>query len=95
MAQTPVTMDDAFIAADLLTFTKSGVRNLSVAITETASPHVREALRKQLNAMIQMHAQVFNYMLTRGLYPAYSTETTIQTDFAKAQMVLAMPVPKR
>lgn len=84
-------MRDGFYAGDLLSFAKAGVRNTAIAITETATPEVREALARQLNQGIELHARIFTYMYSHGLYPAYNPERTIQGDFARAQAVLHMP----
>ncbi|GGE28319.1 hypothetical protein GCM10011571_33020 [Marinithermofilum abyssi] len=58
--------DIAFYAGDLLGLAKTSVRNYSIAITETATPVLREVLAKQLMAGIQLHGMVFYYMLQRG-----------------------------
>ena len=63
---------DAFAAGNLLASTKTCIRDTSIAITETSTPEVREVLTKQLNQLIQAHARIFYYMLSRGLYPSYN-----------------------
>ena len=37
---------------------KTSVRNYAIAITETATPRLREVLTRQINSAIQLHAQV-------------------------------------
>ncbi|BCJ88487.1 spore coat protein [Effusibacillus dendaii] len=86
---------DAHMAGELLGFAKTGVRNLAAAITETATPRVREVLNRQLHDSIRSHAHIFNYMYERGLYPAYSLEQIIQGDLRRANMALQMAVDER
>ena len=54
-----------FYAGFLLAFAKTSVRNYGIAITESATPKVRETLQKQLNAAIALHGEAYYYMLDR------------------------------
>ncbi|MFD1737078.1 spore coat protein [Bacillus salitolerans] len=83
-------LDNSFYAGDLLAFLKSGVRNYSVAITETASPQLRTVLTKQLNTLIKAHEQIFLYMYEKGLYPSYNLNKLLQGDVSLAQKALSM-----
>ena len=78
-----ITDTDAFAAKNLLSSLKSCVKDTSAAITETSTPEVREVLTKQLNQLIQAHARVFYYLLSRGLYPSYDLEKMIQNDLQR------------
>ncbi|WP_257000996.1 spore coat protein [Terribacillus saccharophilus] len=80
----------AFYAGDLLVFAKTSVRNYAIAITETATPVLRETLRKQLQLAIDTHAKIFDYMYKRGLYPAYNFERLLQNDIRNANRALQM-----
>lgn len=60
----------AFHAGDLSTLAKTSVRNYPTAITETATPALRQVLTKQLMVAVQWHGKVFYYMHKRSLYPA-------------------------
>lgn len=79
-----------FAAGSLLGTTKNAIRNTSIAITETSTPYVREVLTKQLNQDIKAHARIFNYMLSKGLYPSYNIDKVIQNDIKNANQVLKM-----
>lgn len=81
-------LTDQTIANDLLISTKTGIRNLAYAITETASPQVREVLRQHLNEAIDSHTKVFNYMENKKWYDAYNTDDLIQQDLRISQAVL-------
>lgn len=83
-------IDTAFFAGDLLAFTKSGVRNYSVAITETASPELRVVLTKQLNLMIKALERIFLYELKNGLYPSYDLNKLLENDVNLAQKAMNM-----
>ncbi|PLT32236.1 spore coat protein [Bacillus sp. V5-8f] len=79
---------DSFFAGDLLAFAKSSVRNYAIAITETATPMLREVLRKQLNVAIKAHGRIFYYMYEKGLYDSYNLSNILQTDVVLAQRAL-------
>lgn len=80
----------AFYAGLLLGFAKTAVRSYAIGITETATPQLRETLQKQLNAAIQLHGKVFNFMLERGLYPAYDLPKLLSNDVATANKAISL-----
>ncbi|MFB5673958.1 spore coat protein [Paenibacillus terreus] len=80
----------AFQAGHLLGFWKNAVRSYANSITEAATPQVRETMRKHLNAAIEMHAKAFNFMLERGLYPAYDLPKLLENDVKTAQKAIAL-----
>ncbi|MGX6445264.1 spore coat protein [Neobacillus sp. K501] len=82
--------DIGFYAGDLLALSKTMVRNLGVAITETATPALRNVLSKQLNAAIKGHERVFNYMYNHGLYPSYDLGQLLGHDVEMAHKALKM-----
>jgi spore coat protein F len=82
--------DTGFFAGDLLGAAKTMVRNYAIAITETATPAVREVLTKQLNLAIQLHARVFYFMYERNEYPAYDLEQLLSNDIKLAQTALSI-----
>jgi len=82
---------DPFLAAELLLYAKTGVRNTAIAITETASPEIRAMLQKQLNNGIALHAQAFNYMYQRSYYPAYDINRILANDCKNAHKALHTP----
>lgn len=84
------TGDLFFYAGDLLMLAKTSVRNLAAAITETATPALRQILSKQLMAAVQWHGKVFYYMYKRGLYPAYHLDQLLAGDVKHATKALNM-----
>ncbi|HYH01524.1 MAG TPA: spore coat protein [Bacillota bacterium] len=81
-------LSDQTISGDLLMASKTGVRNLAYAITETASPQLRQILKKHLADAIDSHEKVTNYMMNQNWYPAYNVDQLIQMDLQTAQNVL-------
>jgi len=79
-----------FYSGNLLGIAKTAVRNYAYAITETATPVLRDTFQKQLLRAIQLHAKVFNYMLERGFYPAYNLQQLLANDQANAKKALSM-----
>jgi similar to spore coat protein len=56
------------IASDFLISSKSAVRNLAFAITETATPELKSALREQLRNAVDTHAKISDFMTANGYY---------------------------
>ncbi|WP_053217233.1 spore coat protein [Virgibacillus senegalensis] len=83
-------MRDEVIATDFLVTAKAAVRTYAVAITETASPEVREVLKKQLDEAIETHAKIANYMIKNEMYHAYDLEEQLSHDKEKVQKALEM-----
>ncbi|WP_095742887.1 spore coat protein [Sediminibacillus massiliensis] len=83
-------MRDEIIATDFLVTAKSAVRTYAVAITETASPEVREVLKKQLNQAIDTHAKIANYMIKNEMYHAYDVNEQLSHDEEKIKTALEM-----
>lgn len=79
-----------FYAGQLLGFAKTAVRTYAIAITETATPKLRETLQRQLNAAIQLHAKVFYFMLENGYYPSYDLPKLLANDVANANKALSL-----
>ncbi|WP_158736359.1 spore coat protein [Alteribacillus sp. YIM 98480] len=77
-----------FYAGDLLGLAKTTVRNYAIAITETATPQLREVFKRQLNSVIDLHARVFRFMYQRSYYPSYNLEKLLQNDVQNAYRAL-------
>lgn len=79
-----------FYAGDLLALAKTSVRNYSIAITETATPALRQVLTQQLMKVINTHADVFNYMYQRSNYPSYDLKRLLENDVNLAHKALSL-----
>ncbi|WP_258535742.1 spore coat protein [Bacillus sp. 03113] len=84
-------MNLPFYSGDLLGLTKTAVRNYAIAITETATPQLRNVLVQQLNKAIQSHADIYNYMYKRGYYPSYNLTKLLENDIKVAQIAISIP----
>ncbi|GIQ71175.1 spore coat protein F [Xylanibacillus composti] len=80
----------AFYAGQLLGFAKTAVRNYAIAITETATPQLRETFHKHLDKAIQLHGKVFAFMYERGLYPSYQLDQLLAADVKNAKNALSL-----
>ncbi|MCL6589260.1 MAG: spore coat protein [Firmicutes bacterium] len=81
-------LNDQTIANDLLIAAKTGVRNLACAITETASPQIRQMLKRHLDDAVDTHTKVFNYIADKGWYDAYDVDALLQQDLKRSRTVL-------
>lgn len=83
-------LDDLAIATDFLVTAKAAVRNLAVAITETATPSVKKVLRRELDFAIDTHDKIAQYMIKNEMYHAYDIEEQVEHDLKKADTALAL-----
>lgn len=83
-------LDDLAIATDFLVTAKAGVRNLAVAITETATPEVKKLLRRELDIAIDAHDKIAQYMIKNGMYHAYNIDEQVEHDLKKADVALEL-----
>jgi similar to spore coat protein len=81
-------MTEQVIATDFLLSAKTGVRNYAVAISEAATPEVRDVLHRQLNVAIGTHEKIANYMMKKGYYHANNPEEQIKVDMKAADTVM-------
>ncbi|PYI50787.1 spore coat protein [Paenibacillus flagellatus] len=79
-----------FFAGNLLGMAKTLVRSYAIAITETATPSLREVLTRQINVAIRLHASVYYFMYERSYYPSYDLEKLLANDVRNAQTALSM-----
>lgn len=83
-------LNDLAIATDFLVTAKAGVRNLAVAITETATPDVKKLLRRELDNAIETHDKIAQYMIENELYHAYDLDEQFKHDLEKADIALKL-----
>ncbi|MGC5770900.1 spore coat protein [Paenibacillus pabuli] len=85
------TLTDDVIAMDLLINAKSGVRNYAMAVTECATPEIKQILMKQLDEAIDSYEKISNYMIQHGLYHPYHIPEQIQLDLQNIQTAMNLP----
>ncbi|MDQ1001096.1 hypothetical protein QFZ28_001496 [Neobacillus niacini] len=83
-------MTDQVIATDFLISAKAGVRNYTVAITETGTPELKAALREQLNTAIATHEKITNYMIAKGFYHPHNLSEQLQVDLNVSDTALKL-----
>lgn len=81
---------DQIIATDYLVSAKSAVRNYAAAITETATPELKEVLREQLTAAIQTHAIITNYMIAKEYYHPHEWREQMQVDLTATETAIKL-----
>ncbi|TYQ16662.1 UNVERIFIED_CONTAM: hypothetical protein Cloal_3230 [Acetivibrio alkalicellulosi] len=85
-------MTEQVIATDFLLASKSAIKNYSLALSETASPQVREVLRRHLDVAIGTHERITNYMMDKGYYHAYNPQEQIRLDMKASETVMGLEV---
>ncbi|KLU54874.1 MULTISPECIES: spore coat protein [Paenibacillus] len=78
-------MADMTFAMDFLLRAKEGVRNLSIALTETASPDVRALLHTHLKQGIAMHQEISELMIRKKWFHPYELNEQYQLDQLSAK----------
>ena len=83
-------MADSAFALDFLLSIKTGIRYYAVALTETASPELRNALYQQMDDAIELHGEASELLINKGwLYPN-DVEKQIELDLKSADMALSI-----
>ena len=82
------TMNDQVIATDYLIGTKTAVKDLAQAFTESSSTEVRELLNRHLEDALNMHQKASELMASKGWYDAYNINHQIQMDLKTSKIVL-------
>jgi similar to spore coat protein len=83
-------LTDQVIATDLLMASKTAVRNYSLAITETATPEIRETLTNQLEDAIDTHRKISVYMIEKGYYHPLDTKKQLEVDLRIAETAMSI-----
>ncbi|TYR72667.1 spore coat protein [Rossellomorea vietnamensis] len=76
---------DMTFAMDFLIRAKEGVRNTAVALTETTTPELRAALRKQLFQGIAMHQEITELMVQKKWFHPHDLSEQYQLDQLSAK----------
>lgn len=79
---------DQFIAADILISSKQGIKQCASALSECASPNVRDVIVRQLQDAIKAHETISNYMVRNGMYYTQDLKQQFQLDITTADQTL-------
>lgn len=83
----PRSSDNA-IAMEFLTTVKTGIRYITITLTETASPELRTALRKQLRLAIQLQTEIYQLMIDKGWFYPYDMPKQFELDLRSAELAV-------
>jgi similar to spore coat protein len=83
-------LTDQVIATDLLMASKTAVRNYSLAITETATPEIRQTLINHLEDAIDTHRKLSKYMMEKGFYHPQDTQKQLEVDLRAAETAMSL-----
>ncbi|GAB6171949.1 hypothetical protein JCM15765_14270 [Paradesulfitobacterium aromaticivorans] len=82
-------LTDKDIASDMLKDSKFALCSMSMAITETNNPELRQELKKQFNAAIQSHFRLADMAANKDWYkPHLSPQEMLNRDFQDSQAVV-------
>ncbi|MGW6663420.1 MULTISPECIES: spore coat protein [Peribacillus] len=85
-----VYQDFSSFALDFLLTVKSGIHTYGIALSETASPELRQALYRQMEQSIDLHAEITDLMISKGwLYPN-DVGKQVELDLKTADMAVSI-----
>jgi similar to spore coat protein len=79
---------DSALALEFLLSIKTGVRNAAYAMTESRTPEVRDAFRRQMQAGLELHEEVANFMMEKGWLHSYNVTDQYQIDLKSVKAAL-------
>ena len=85
------TLTDQVIASDMLIAAKEGIRMYAFALTEAATPAVRDTLHAHLQDAIALHGELTQYMINNRFYHPYNAGEQIQLDVQTASTAANLP----
>ncbi len=81
-------MADSGIALEFLLSVKTGIHTYAIALTETSSLKLREALYRQMELSIDLHTEISELMISKGwLYP-HDVGKQVELDLKSADNAL-------
>lgn len=83
-------LTDSGVALEFLLTTKTGIRNLSIALTETASPALQKIMRTQLNVMIDLYFEISELMMKKEWLKPYHLEGQKELDIKSAENAISI-----
>ncbi len=83
-------MTEQVIATDFLITAKAGVKNYAVAISEAATPEVREVLKRHLSTAIKNHEAITQFMMRKGYYHVHNLDEQLIVDNKAAETVIGL-----
>lgn len=78
-------LTDSGIALEFLLTTKTGIRNIAIALTETASPALRKLMKTQLDVMYDLYEETCDLMIKKEWLKPYDLEGQKELDIKSAK----------
>lgn len=79
---------DSSICTALMLNTKNAVRNYAIALTESATPTIRNVLRTHLDKSINMYDEIASLMISKGWLHTDNMRKQLQIDSETAKTAL-------
>lgn len=83
-------LTDSGVALEFLLTTKTGIRNLAIAITETASPSLRKLMKTQLNVMLDLYAEITELMIKKEWLKPFDLDSQKELDIKAAENAISI-----
>lgn len=83
-------LTDSGIALEFLLSVKTGVRTLSIALTETASPTLQKIIKTQLEVMIELYFEISELMMKKDWLKPYDLEKQKELDIRSAENAISI-----
>nr|WP_106779102.1 spore coat protein [Lysinibacillus timonensis] len=83
-------LTDSGVALEFLLTTKTGIRTISIALTETASPVLRKLMKTQLDVMIDLYDEICELMMKKDWLKPYDLESQKELDIKSAENAVSI-----
>lgn len=83
-------LTDSGIATEFLLSTKSGIRTISIALTETASPVLQKLLKTQLDVMLELYFEIVELMIEKQWLKPHDINAQKEIDIKAAENAISI-----
>ncbi len=83
-------LTDSGVALEFLLSVKTGIRTLSISLTETASPALRKILKTQLDVMIDLYFEISDLMMKKEWLNPYELSVQKELDIKSAENAISI-----
>ncbi|MFY9382062.1 MAG: spore coat protein [Eubacteriales bacterium] len=81
-------LTDQVIANDMLIAAKSGVKTYASAVVESATPAVKDMMKKHLDDAITFQSKIGDFVMSKGWYDAYNLNKLLENDCKQSQCAI-------
>ncbi|KGR88432.1 spore coat protein [Rhizophagus irregularis] len=83
-------LTDSGVALEFLLTTKTGIRNLAIAITETSTPSLRKLMKIQLNVMLDLYDEITELMMKKEWLKPFDLDSQKELDIKAAENAISI-----